>query len=319
MATTKDITERLRADLELAAKTLRRYQELHITKGTPESLGKASANAALADRFEATLAATIEAQAACDAAMPVVATWRERVKHLDGPTDFADRCAAVEEARDLRWALTDAYARIAPMRTEWGAEVTALTERAEKARDPAVVPASCAECGKKSTPGCMWALYCVECIEQKVMPYLAGVPAESAPIDMVLHCPNCGKQHIDEADAPITVLEAVLRANPLAMPAPARWTNPPHRSHQCHYCKGADGMPFVWRPADVLTNGVSAVKTRGKADSPAQAPRDTAAMLAEHRLLVTEVGRAGWACDSARLRVAEIAIEASARKLLGEA
>lgn len=51
-----DITTRLREDLDLAAKTLRRYQELHIAKGTPESMGKASANAALAERFEATLA-----------------------------------------------------------------------------------------------------------------------------------------------------------------------------------------------------------------------------------------------------------------------
>lgn len=49
------------------------------------------------------------------------------------------------------------------------------------------------------------------------------------------------------------------------------------------------------------------------------APRDTAAMLAEHKLLVTEVGAAGWACNSARLRAAELAVEASARKLLGEA
>lgn len=43
-------------DLREAAKTLRRYQDLHIAKGTPESMGKASANAALAERFEATIA-----------------------------------------------------------------------------------------------------------------------------------------------------------------------------------------------------------------------------------------------------------------------
>lgn len=51
----------------------------------------------------------------------------------------------------------------------------------------------------------------------------------------------------------------------------------------------------------------------------AHAPRDTAAMLAEHKMLVTEVGAAGWACNSARLRAAELVVEASARKLLGEA
>jgi rubredoxin len=64
----------------------------------------------------------------------------------------------------------------------------------------------------------------------------------TVPIDMVLHCPNCGAQHIDAAT------EA--------------WRNPPHRSHLCHACG------HIWRPADVPTNGVAAVKTRGKNDSP---------------------------------------------------
>ena len=58
---------------------------------------------------------------------------------------------------------------------------------------------------------------------------------------------------------------------------------------------------------------------RTRAIDPTSAPRDTSAMLAELMRLVTEVGRAGWACDSARLRAAEIAIEASARRMLGEA
>jgi hypothetical protein len=82
-----------------------------------------------------------------------------------------------------------------------------------------------------------------------------------APIDMVLFCPKCGAQHVDEADPPITVLEATLRAHPLAIPAPPRWTNPPHRSHLCHVCE------TVWRPADVPTNGVVSVKTQGSADN----------------------------------------------------
>lgn len=50
--------ERLRSDLELAAKTLRRYEELHRLKGTTESLEKARVNMVLAARFEATLSAT---------------------------------------------------------------------------------------------------------------------------------------------------------------------------------------------------------------------------------------------------------------------
>lgn len=64
-----------------------------------------------------------------------------------------------------------------------------------------------------------------------------------APIDMVLHCPECGFQHIDA-------------------PNPARdWNNPPHRSHECQRCG------VVWRPADVETNGVAAVQTRGRCDT----------------------------------------------------
>lgn len=60
-------------------------------------------------------------------------------------------------------------------------------------------------------------------------------------IDMVLFCPQCGVQHIDE-------------------PSPG-WDNPPHRSHLCCVCK------HVWRPADVCTNGVAFVHTKGSADS----------------------------------------------------
>lgn len=82
-------------------------------------------------------------------------------------------------------------------------------------------------------------------------PRPSQAPAE-VPIDMVLHCPKCGLQHIDAPD-----------------PAPRytswkqfdHWTNPPHRSHLCKTCG------WVWRPADVPTNGVLAVKTVGKNDS----------------------------------------------------
>lgn len=60
------------------------------------------------------------------------------------------------------------------------------------------------------------------------------------PIDMILHCPNCGEQHIDVANG--------------------EWTNPPHRSHLCKQCG------CVWRPADVPTNGVAEIETRGQID-----------------------------------------------------
>lgn len=86
-----------------------------------------------------------------------------------------------------------------------------------------------------------------------------GMPAQGcncgfeqpAPINMVLHCPKCGRQHID---APDTDYDPHYEGHMI-------WTNPPHRSHLCHGCG------WIWRPADVPTNGVAAVKTKGKADS----------------------------------------------------
>ena len=73
------------------------------------------------------------------------------------------------------------------------------------------------------------------------------LPYEAVPIDMVLHCPVCGMQHIDD---------------------PKHWNGKVevHRSHLC--VPAAGGCGHVWRPADVATNGVAAVKTQGKADSP---------------------------------------------------
>ena len=44
-----------------------------------------------------------------------------------------------------------------------------------------------------------------------------AAPAPVAPIDMVLHCPACGLQHIDGPDE-----------------RTPGWTNAPHRSHLCH-------------------------------------------------------------------------------------
>lgn len=74
------------------------------------------------------------------------------------------------------------------------------------------------------------------------------------PIDMVLFCPCCVTQHIDAADwCPVPSKTEF---------APLKWTNPPHRSHLCSYCG------HVWRPADVPTNGVLFVQTKGKNDSP---------------------------------------------------
>ena len=70
----------------------------------------------------------------------------------------------------------------------------------------------------------------------------------SLPIDMLLFCPNCGEQHID-------------RAKPEQKDETGEsWNNPPHRSHRCDYCS------WIWRPADVPTNGVKEIQTKGKVD-----------------------------------------------------
>jgi len=96
-------------------------------------------------------------------------------------------------------------------------------------------------------------------------------PTPDAPIDMILFCPDCDTQHIDAPD-PIDcpASGAGCSMKPLGPNGEEmceycgqgpRWTNPPHRSHKCHVCA------CIWRPADVPTNGVAEIKTKGKADT----------------------------------------------------
>lgn len=86
------------------------------------------------------------------------------------------------------------------------------------------------------------------------------------PIDMILLCPKCGFQHIDRAEEVCREPAPCRRPRHhtgLCSPFPetAAWTNPPHKSHLCHNCG------VIWRPADVTTNGVAAIKTRGSDDN----------------------------------------------------
>lgn len=74
------------------------------------------------------------------------------------------------------------------------------------------------------------------------------------PLPMVLHCPECGLQHVDAK-------ETHGLAEGEQEPEEPAWNNPPHRSHLCHGCG------CIWRPADVPTDGVKAITTRGKADT----------------------------------------------------
>lgn len=70
------------------------------------------------------------------------------------------------------------------------------------------------------------------CIDQVMKVY---------PIPMILHCPQCHMQHIDIATK--------------------EWNNPPHRSHECQFCK------CIWRPADFATAGVNTITTKGSVDT----------------------------------------------------
>ena len=103
-----------------------------------------------------------------------------------------------------------------------------------------------------------------------------------APINMILSCPSCSFPHLDEATA--------------------EWPNPPHRSHLCLRCG------WVWRPADVPTNGVPSLSTRGTADSdmslhnnPVYTTPALTSALTRHSLPVStpsqlaDAFRAGWA------------------------
>ena len=77
--------------------------------------------------------------------------------------------------------------------------------------------------------------------------------APRKPVDMVLHCPNCGVQHIDKPEA--------NTGQYAGMDGTCVWTNPPHRSHLCGHCG------WQWRPSDTPTNGVAGLQTAGEADS----------------------------------------------------
>lgn len=86
--------------------------------------------------------------------------------------------------------------------------------------------------------------YCKKCRAWTPEPRHCEDPGASAmPMSMILPCPRCRELHVD------------------ALEPEKGWTNPPHKSHLCHYCG------LVWRPADVPTNGVASIATIGKDDN----------------------------------------------------
>ncbi|HWT12277.1 MAG TPA: hypothetical protein VN231_05960 [Allosphingosinicella sp.] len=105
---------------------------------------------------------------------------------------------------------------------------------------------------------------------------LAAMTARVLPIPMVLHCPRCGLQHVDE-------------------PEPERgWTDPPHRSHLCHGCG------CIWRPASVATCGVARLVNEGSSDTWAPGDATLRELAAEETRLVD---RLLWAVERAEADV----------------
>jgi rubredoxin len=61
------------------------------------------------------------------------------------------------------------------------------------------------------------------------------IPMTPEPVPMVLRCPRCSTQHVDEDE----------------------WQTRPHRTHRCGTCG------FEWRPANVATVGVMSLQQNG--------------------------------------------------------
>ena len=92
------------------------------------------------------------------------------------------------------------------------------------------------------------------------------MPTEPAAIPMILHCPKCGVQHVDEPEDGFHEGQDAVSGS-----WSSGWDNPPHRSHLCHGCG------CIWRPADVATEGVRAIATKGAADTWSTEPADDGA------------------------------------------
>jgi len=103
---------------------------------------------------------------------------------------------------------------------------------------------------------------------QEIIDRLDLPPLNGEPVPMVLFCPKCGVQHIDEPELPYIGDRIIETGDEEAAACirEATWNNPPHRSHLCLSCG------HIWRPADIATVGVQAVQTKGKADSPTAVP-----------------------------------------------
>lgn len=194
------------------------------------------------------------------------------IRRLDVAEEYADKQREVWTDVEI----VPLYTQPVPVADKPGARFIEKTNREYIAWcKTKYIPESLDERGMKSLDG-LWAW---QAQEHRYATQSNPQPKHTAPIDMVLHCPACGLQHIDapeDADCDGEVAHSL------------GWSNPPHRSHLCHGCG------HVWRPADVPTNGVKAIQTKGKADSPIQSPapaQSAAYLTGDGKLHVT-----AWEC-----------------------
>jgi hypothetical protein len=249
--------------LRLAARTFRQYENIHRSKGTSEGYEKADANADVAAKMEVAIAALEqgdgEKRGACEncdstmtdaeiSAAGFVSCCPERkVSPTPSPgaswsEEQIERAARAIFARvrhlDPKISLEDAgdyYDRMdETLKPFW-------REQAKDALASLQPPAG----------------------EDQGARAVLRLSTDADPIPMLLFCPACGTQHID---APESALVWTGGAVPEPSHDETTWDNPPHRSHLCHGCG------HIWRPADVPTTGVAAIKTRGSADSPTPPP-----------------------------------------------
>lgn len=90
--------------------------------------------------------------------------------------------------------------------------------------------------------------------------------AQPEVVDMLLFCPNCFEQHVDEAKPDVCETCGLSEAEHIENGSDdfTAWLNPSHKSHRCSSCN------HVWRPSDTPTNGVLKLETKGKADGSAK-------------------------------------------------
>lgn len=144
----------------------------------------------------------------------------------------------------------------------------------------------------KEDPNASWrttqALTAVTLVKRSLLQVLRMPDGkEDAPKDVVLWCPSCGKQHIDEPETCPVCHGDCAGMNPPMGYCPAKekklWTNPPHKSHKCVGCG------TIWRQFDFPTNGVHETLTSGENDTPRPVRREPSKLIEDLGRLHSEL------------------------------